>query len=206
MAATEMEIQPFMDSNPGVDILISGVGSPSAIYRLLKKISSTSYDLVLQAGIGGRFSYSTIKLTECALITNDVFADLGIQENDQFYSLADMKLAGGSDRPYQDGLLVNNHDFLLKSALPKVSGMTVNRVSDDDFQTEVFSAKYKAEVESMEGAALHYVCLLESIPFLQLRCISNDVGVREKSSWRMGDAIINLNRQLASIVEDFKSV
>lgn len=206
MAATEMEIQPFINSKPGVDILISGVGSPSTIYQLLKKITSTSYDLVLQAGIGGRFSHSSIKLTECTLISSDVFADLGVQENNQFYSLADMKFTGATEHPYKDGLLVNNHNFLFKSALPKVSGMTVNRVSDDNFQTEVFSAKYKAEVESMEGAALHYVCLLESVPFLQLRCISNDVGVREKSSWRMGDAIINLNRQLARIVEDFKNV
>jgi futalosine hydrolase len=35
----------------------------------------------------------------------------------------------------------------------------------------------------MEGAALHYTCLMEKIPFMQLRSISNYIAERDKSKW-----------------------
>ena len=47
--------------------------------------------------------------------------------------------------------------------------------------------------ESMEGAALHYVCMMENVPFLQIRSISNYIGERNKKKWDMMDSIFNLN-------------
>lgn len=206
MAATEMEIQPFLDSNAGVDVLISGVGSPSTIYQLTKKLHEHRYDLVLQAGIGGRFPHSTIELSACALISSDLFADLGVQENKAFYSLSDLKFTNANQPPYSSGELVNHNTFLEKSTLPKLKGVTVNKISDDPLQTDLFASKYFADVESMEGAALHYVSILEGIQFLQLRSISNDVGIRDKNKWRIRDAITNLNQHLVTIVENLKSI
>jgi futalosine hydrolase len=52
----------------------------------------------------------------------------------------------------------------------------------------------------MEGAAFHYVCLLEKIPFLQLRSISNLIGERDKTKWKMEKAIQNLNENLISLL------
>jgi futalosine hydrolase len=52
----------------------------------------------------------------------------------------------------------------------------------------------------MEGAALHYVALMEKIPFLQLRSLSNFVGERDKNKWLMKEAIINLNLELQSLI------
>ena len=45
----------------------------------------------------------------------------------------------------------------------------------------------------MEGAALHYTCLMEKIPFIQLRSISNYIAERDKTKWDMKRSIINLN-------------
>jgi futalosine hydrolase len=53
----------------------------------------------------------------------------------------------------------------------------------------------------MEGAALHYVCLQLAVPFAQVRSISNYVTPRDKSLWKMKDAIINLNNWLIGFVE-----
>lgn len=54
----------------------------------------------------------------------------------------------------------------------------------------------------MEGAALHYTCLLENIPFMQVRAISNYVGERDKSKWKMKEAIRNLNDSIIKIIEE----
>jgi futalosine hydrolase len=40
----------------------------------------------------------------------------------------------------------------------------------------------------MEGAALHMVCLENKIPFLQIRGISNWIGERDKSKWKIAEA------------------
>ena len=53
----------------------------------------------------------------------------------------------------------------------------------------------------MEGAAFHFVCLQQNIPFLQLRSISNKVGERNKTKWNLIEAIVNLNRELIDLVD-----
>ena len=53
----------------------------------------------------------------------------------------------------------------------------------------------------MEGGGLHYTCLQENIPFVQLRAISNDIGVRDKTKWDIRSAITNLNTRLTDLLE-----
>jgi len=60
--------------------------------------------------------------------------------------------------------------------------------------------EFDADIESMEGAALHYVCLQENIPFLQVRSVSNYVGERDKTKWKMKEAIHNLNTELSKLI------
>ena len=59
--------------------------------------------------------------------------------------------------------------------------------------------------ESMEGAALHYICLMENVPYIQLRSISNYIGERNKKKWDMQDSINNLNNALIKLIEKINS-
>ena len=65
-----------------------------------------------------------------------------------------------------------------------------------------FVQSFNADIETMEGAALHYVCLQEHIPFLQIRSISNHVGERDKTKWKIKEAIENLNKELQILIND----
>jgi len=53
----------------------------------------------------------------------------------------------------------------------------------------------------MEGAAFHYMGRDLHIPFIQLRAVSNYVGERDKSKWKMRDAIYNLNETLLQYLD-----
>ena len=53
----------------------------------------------------------------------------------------------------------------------------------------------------MEGAALHFVCLQQKISFIQIRSVSNYVGERNKSSWKMEEAINQLNKTLITFLQ-----
>ena len=49
VAATNFEIQPFISTDHTLDVLIAGVGVPSTLYHLQKKLHEKRYDVVIQA-------------------------------------------------------------------------------------------------------------------------------------------------------------
>lgn len=200
VSATQQELAPFLSQSTHVDHIITGVGSPACIYQLVKKLQQKKYDVIIQAGIAGTFN-AGITLAETVLVQKDAFADLGVIEQNRLYNLFDMQLAGKNEWPYKESWLVNDYPFLTKSTLKKVSGVTVNMVSDDLNIANLYVQKYYADIESMEGAAFHYVCLQENINFIQLRSISNRVGERDKNKWKMKEAIENLNKELFEIIK-----
>ncbi len=199
IASTSPEIQPLPDADADYDVLITGVGIPAAIYHLQKRMLQIDYDLVIQAGIAGSFN-ADIKLGQVVLVKQDCFADLGIEENDTYTPVFETGLSDKNEFPFENGWLVNTNEILKTSSLLCVKAISVNKVSDRELQKLQFIKKFNADIETMEGAALHYVCLQENIPFLQIRSISNYVGERDKTKWKMQEAIVNLNAALFKLI------
>jgi futalosine hydrolase len=200
VAATAFEIEFFRNIYPKIDILITGVGVPSTLYHLQKRLHQVDYDFVIQAGIAGSFS-NDIHLGETVLVKQDTFADLGTEEKRIFTHCFTAGLINAHEFPFADGWLINTAERLLKnSGLKWVKGVTINKVSDSFLQKLQLSDAFHPQIESMEGAALHYVCLQEEIPFVQIRSISNYVGERDKTKWKMKEAIENLNTELTVLI------
>lgn len=199
VAATEFEIADFIKQNGYNNVLLTGVGMPMAMYHLQKKVTNSTYDLVIQAGIAGAFT-TEFELGETVLVKQDIFGDIGMEENEKFTPIYETDLFNKNEFPFEDGWLVNKNKFLQQSNLELVKAITVNKVTDDKKATEQLIENYNAEIETMEGAALHYVCLQENITFLQLRSISNFVGERDKTKWKTALAITNLNNELVNLI------
>lgn len=199
IAATDREIEPFTAANSQVDVLITGVGAPSTMYHLQKRIQQVDYDCIIQAGIAGCFN-DEIESGRVVMVNQDCFADLGIEEKGIYRPIFNTGFADKDEFPFTDGWLVNTNDVLAKTKLPKVKALTVNKISDSALQKQQFISSFNADIESMEGAALHYVCLQEKIPFLQIRSISNLVGERDKTKWKIKEAVENLNHELTIVI------
>ncbi len=199
IAATKFEIELFLVDNKEVDKLITGVGVPATLYHLQKKLQQKEYDLVIQAGIAGTFHHA-IELGEVVLVKQDTFADIGMEEQKNFKTIFDAGFAEKDAFPFSDGWLVNPNNHFQLSSLRQAKAITVNKVSDSMLQKQQAILQFSPEIESMEGAALHYVCLQENIPFLQIRSVSNAVGERDKSRWKIKEAIEHLNKELAGLI------
>lgn len=208
VAATEPEIaatrqylaeKMYQRRKRNVDILITGVGLVNTTYTLSKYLSGNKPDLAIQSGIAGSF-HPFYPPGTVAVVTEEVFGDLGVKEGNEFKDIFDLSLAQSSF-PFSEKLLVNPHKPLCnKAKLRSVRGVSVNEITTDAKRVQQLIEKYSVIVESMEGAAFHYVCLQENIPFVQLRGISNFVGERDKSKWLMKEAIENLNRETIALV------
>jgi len=207
-AATTAEIQPSLDwltvqrksgTFQKADILITGVGAVATSYCLANFLGTTKPGIVVQAGIAG--SFQQYRNGETVAIRQDCFADMGAWENDQFRDIFDLGLIEKNQPPFTDRFLLNPYEKLLSIAgLEQVSSITINEITTDGRRIAWYKQNLSPVVESMEGAAFHYVCLLEKIPFLQVRSISNLVGERDKTKWYMAKAINNLNETLISLI------
>lgn len=206
-AATEFEIastRQYFEENPlkdgKLDILITGAGLLPATYSLVKYLSTNKPDLIIQAGIGGTLNGST-KLGETFAILSDCIADSGVEEDNTFKTLFDLKLVDANKHPWSNGKLVNPSFLLLaKTSLSLAESITVNEISTNEKRITYYKDKWNTQVESLEGAALHYIGLQEKIPFIQIRTISNYAGERDKSKWMLEGAITNLNQELQRIL------
>lgn len=180
------------------ELLITGPGQLQTAFALQKNIQSRRPDLVIQAGIGGGASAGDLEKTFA--IISDQIADLGALNGAHFESIFDLRLADPDQFPFQKGLLVNPYKALLDwTGLPRTEGITVNEIKSEF--SEGFQRLEGSVVESMEGAALHYVCLMEKIPFLQVRTVSNRLGERDKTKWKLKEAVAALNEILVSLIQ-----
>jgi futalosine hydrolase len=82
-----------------------------------------------------------------------------------------------------------------------VTGVTVNTVHGHEPTIAALLERGHADVESMEGAALLYACLLQGVPCAQVRAVSNYVERRNRAAWKMGEAIDALNATGLAILE-----
>lgn len=204
IAATEDEIQPFLNSdiqksNP-IDILITGVGMVATAYSLTKKLRETSYDILLNVGIAGSFS-KDIPLGYIVRVKEDSFSELGAEDDDQFLTLKDLNLGEFQYLENIETPLANN---ILIKTLAIANGITVNKVHGKDSSIENVIQQFSPDIESMEGAAVFYVAQQENIQTLQIRAISNLVEKRNKDNWNIPIAIKNLNDWLILFISSLR--
>lgn len=206
-AATEAEIAPTLAelhrNNAGmqgmysIGTCITGVGMLAAAYELTKALHTEKWDYVIGAGVAGAFSQA-LSLGDVVIVESEQIADFGAEDGENFLDAFSMGLVKANRAPFAHRLMINplQSPLFPIAHLPRVAGLTVMLGSGHEPTIAQRMARYGASVESMEGAALHYVCLKEKIPFLQVRAISNYVTRRNREAWRIADAIAALNSQL----------
>ena len=217
VAATPFEVAPvlahleqkFKRDDPGVfskkdlrvHVLITGVGMVATAFQLGHHFTRIRPDLAVNAGIAGAFDRQ-LQLGDVLHITSERFADLGVEEADgRFTDLFALGLHPPDAPPYQQGAL-RNPKADQSGFLPSATGLTVNRVHGYAPSIAAVRERYPdAQVESMEGAAFFYACLMAEVPFLEIRSVSNYVEPRNRAAWDLPLAIGNLNRVLVEMLE-----
>ena len=206
VAATQMEIAPIWNKDlPGsIKTCITGIGVVATTYNLLLFIQNEKPDFLIQAGIAGCFD-KKIPLSSFFVIEKDCFADLGVMENNKWVDMFDLGLIGKDSKPYEDAWLINKTQASIFKNENRATGITVNEITTSASKNSSWLNKYEATLESLEGAAFHYVCLMQGIPFLQVRTVSNYVGERDKNNWEAEKAILHLNKKLHEMFSNLQN-
>ncbi|MCK9625181.1 MAG: futalosine hydrolase [Bacteroidales bacterium] len=195
-----MELPAELRARFDVAFAVTGIGAMNTCYKTTKLIQpnpeSKKFDLVVNVGIAGSYTQK-YSLGIVVNVIVEQFGDIGVETRNGFQTIFDYDTLNANTYPFIDGLLKSrslpNRVSVTLVDLPKVAGITVQTVSGRKETNKERFRIFSPEVESMEGAAFFYVCLMEGIPFIEIRAISNYVGERDKSKWEIPFALKNLS-------------
>ena len=196
VAATEAEVAALRPAlHGGVEVLVTGVGMVATAARCARALARQRYDLILNIGVCGSFDPALMPGTVVHVV-RDRIAELGAEDGDAFLAMSDIGLPADAEF-----VNANPPDVEGLRELRPVHGITVNTVHGRGASIAAVVARFHPQVESMEGAAFMCACIDAGVPFAQIRAVSNIVERRNRAAWRLDEAVSNLSRTAAQILE-----
>lgn len=194
-------------ADPTVTVTPVGVGpavAGAATARLLAlaEAAGRPYRAVVSAGIAGGF-VGRVPVGGTVLGSHSVAADLGAESPEGFLPIEELGMppeliGAGSVLPADPDLLA-----ALRTALPAaVVGpiLTVGTVTGTAASTAALAARHPSAVaEAMEGYGVAVAAAQAGLPFAELRTVSNPIGPRDRSAWRMREAFAALTAAAAAL-------
>ena len=177
-----------------------GVGMARAAMNLTRALFlGPPPPLVIGFGFAGAYpaGEAALAVGDCCLVSREVFADEGVETGSGFLDLAKLGFAGVAE------LLADNRATRAAAAAlgaPVVAGATVASCSGTDARAAALAKRARAQVETMEGAAVALVCARFGIPWIELRVISNRCGEREQAGFDIARARAKLADRVPKLV------
>ena len=191
-----------LHSDSRFDVLVAGVGSVVAAVNTARALATAEYSLVISAGIGGGFP-GRAEVGSLVVANEIVVADLGAETLEGFRSVDE--LGFGFTQIQIDASLVDRvTGALLVAKLPVNTGpvLTVSTVTGTAARGVELAARIPgATAEAMEGYGVGCAALDRGLPVLEIRAISNMVGPRDRSTWRIKEALDVLEAASAVLTE-----
>lgn len=183
-------------------VIIGGVGPMSAAARTARELASQPYDLVVCAGICGGF-VGRADVGSIVVASEIICADLGAETPNGYMSVDE--LGFGSARISVDSDLSGSLTAAVKKAgIPAVCApvLTLSTVTGTAQTTaELLARVPTAAAEAMEGFGVATAALDFGLPIVELRAVSNAIGPRDKSAWRIKEALSALEQASSALRE-----
>jgi len=190
VSATSQETA-FLAPQPGIELLVTGVGPVEAAAQLSRALAQGHYDLVVSAGIAGAYTHD-LAIGEGVVVAEERL-ELDLETGAALTLPAGLSVA---DRVVSDLALV---DRLVEFGFKSVRGVTVTRVTSTS-ATARRLREAGAEVETMEGFAVLRAAEIAGLPAVEIRGISNYAGDRAESQWNFAAGTEGLARIAAALL------
>lgn len=185
-----------------IDVIAAGVGPASAAASTAAALARAAapYSLVISAGIGGGFP-GRADIGSLVLASSILTADLGAETPEGFIIVDE--LGFGSARVQVSEAW--NERLLRAMSAEKLPVSVAPAITVSSATGSAATAELRARLvpgaasEGMEGYGVAIAAAQQGIPVTELRAISNAVGPRDRSAWRIGDALQALENAMRAI-------
>jgi futalosine hydrolase len=167
-----------------------GIGTLHTLHQL-PQLPLANYNWVVQLGIAGAYD-ANMPLGTVVQVATELLGDMGAEDND------------GSFIPFTDSYppLYNPHTAAI--SLAAVVSRTVHTCSGAANTIRQRQAFMSADIENMEGYAFFQYMQTLSVPYIQIRSISNHVEPRNKDHWQIETALTQLAQTTSTILNQLK--
>ncbi|MEZ6241429.1 MAG: futalosine hydrolase [Phycisphaerales bacterium] len=183
------------------DLVVTGVGKANAAGAVARTLDPSRHAGVMSVGICGSLPGGP-PVGSVLIASASVFADEGVETMGAFLDCREMGFPlapGGSDRfspppAWRSALhALGDHEGVIA---------TVSTCSGTDALAERVASRSGAIAEAMEGAAVALAAARvdPSIPFAELRVVSNTTGDRERQRWELSGSLEALGRVLGRLL------
>jgi futalosine hydrolase len=194
LVATAVAAEQAACERTPADVHIVGVGPAAAAAGTAALLAQYVYDVVVCAGIAGGLNGTGVG--QVVVADQIVFAGLGAETPDGFRPLS--ALGFGNERYPVDADLARQLANRTGGVLGTVLTVTTVTGSEDTLAT-LRRRHPDARAEAMEGAGVAAAAARFGVRYAELRSISNVVGPRDRTSWQIDAALLNLGRAVAAI-------
>ncbi|WEK53513.1 MAG: futalosine hydrolase [Candidatus Cohnella colombiensis] len=206
MVAVEAEqtaVLRGLRGNNSFEVKLAGVGPVAATINTAKALIGNEYSYIISAGIAGGFE-DRAEIGSIVVASEMIAGDLGAETPEGFSSLNE--LGFGSTIIKADTSLSNRYmETLSASAIVPVHLgpiITMSTVTGTAATASRLASRIPGVIaEGMEGFGVASAAQAYGLSALEIRTISNCVGPRDKSAWRIGDALLSLEQAFTIIPE-----
>jgi futalosine hydrolase len=179
-----------------------GVGKTAAAFELGAALAGDPFDLVVAIGVCGLHRAASTKLGvgSVAIVLSERFVDEGVATRSGFLELDALGLGSSAAMPADAAWLEDAAGYVAAPLLP--SG-TVSTCSGTDELAAERWRRTRAPLETMEGAAIAFVCARMGVPWIGVRTISNFTGDRERAQWDLPHAVARLGESITRLAEQW---
>ena len=179
---------------PDVLVVAGGVGPAAAAAATAYAVATQDVSLVVSMGVAGSFASARLRHGDTAVASSIVAADLGAMSPERFLDLTALGLDGGAAVDCPPALVTAARDRIGEAGLHVAVGaiLTLSTMTGTAERAAELMGRHGAVAEAMEGAGVAHVAALHGLPVLEVRTISNEVGLRDRSSWDLVTALTSL--------------
>ncbi len=188
-----------------ISILHTGVGKANAAGAVARELGRLTYGGVLSLGLAGSFD-EKVGLRTSFLGIKHYMLDEGASVNPEgavvksesgWLSIEDSGWATISVKP-DNGVLMN----FFRTLVDNVGDVgTVSTISGTNELSAEYQKRFKVRIETMESCAIAQTCSILSVPFADIRVISNFCGERTKDNHDFPGALKKISEISASIFQ-----
>lgn len=202
VVATAAEAERLRDLR--ADIVVSGVGPVAAALATAQALAQKPYALALSAGIAGGFAENGVQVGQLAVSSRIVQADLGAADGLQWLGLSDLGLSVEPHAAHWAEFEVWEGAAAWAERVGAAYGpmLTLSAVTGSAEGAAALLRRHPdALTEGMEGAGVAHAALRAGVPALEVRGVSNVIGPRDRSAWRIGEALAALHSGLRDLLQ-----
>lgn len=197
-----------------VIVISCGIGKVNAAWAATVLCEHFPLRVIINHGVCGAYTDTGLDLGHIAVAQKEIYGDEGVIEPDRWYGLERIGIPSVEQqgRKYFNEFECDPHLSVRACEAIEKSAMTMNTqygifvtlsTSSGRLTTGIeYQNRFKAICENMEGAAIAHIAKLYSIPFIEIRGVSNRVEDRNLKKWNLPLAAQNSQNAVLEVLKD----